>query len=212
MSKLSLPARIALPLLLSVVVAGEASAATIASSDFESDLDGWTTVGDGISSHVAAGGNPGGFLQSVDQPIGQNTDAFAPAKFLGDWSVLDGAGVLSADFRMVSACCAISEGMEFFISGPGGSASQRLSTATGPFPAWTTYSIDIAESAWNVSGNWAALLGDVTVLRIDMEHVGGDETTGLDNVVLSSVPEPSGVLLALAGLAGLSAYSARRGA
>ena len=185
-------------------------ATTIAFSDFDAGLDGWFTAGDGVSSHQPTGGNPNGFLQSVDQPTGLNTDAFAPSKFLGDWSALDGQGFISVDFKMISACCAISEGMEFWISGPGGSASRRLPISEGPFFQWTTYTIDLVESEWNISrGSWGPMLENIDTLRFDMEHVARDETTGLDNVLLAVIPEPSTVFLVLAGTLRLSLHTRR---
>lgn len=201
-----------LPLLLVplIALAVPAGAMTIASSDFEADLDGWFISGDGIASHQTSGGNPGGFLQSFDQTAGSNTDVFAPAKFLGDWSALDGLARISVDFKIVSACCAISEGMEFWISGPGGSASRRLSTASGPFFDWTTYTIDLVESEWNVTrGTWSAMLANIDMLRFDMEHVQGAETTGIDSVLLVMIPEPSTAALVWGGMLGVALRSRR---
>lgn len=54
------------------------------------------------------------------------------------------------------------------------------------------------------SGNWSAMLANIDTLRIDMEFVPGAETTGLDNVLLVMVPEPSTGLLVLGGILGLT--------
>lgn len=180
-----------------------ASAAIIAISDFSSDLDGWTKQGDGSITQSATGGNPGGFLRASDPAAGSNTNAFAPAKFLGDWSSYDnGVGFVSADFTIITANGPHTEGVEFFISGPGGSASFLFPTADGPtIGSWNTYVLPISQSSWNlISGSWAALLSDVQVLRLDLEFISGTEVTGLDNVLLATVPLPPAIWLFGSGL------------
>jgi hypothetical protein len=182
-------------------------------SDFSADLDGWTAQGDGSISHSPTGGNPGGFLRSSDPAAGSNTDAFAPAKFLGDWSAYDnGAGSVSADLTIIDANGPHTEGVEFLISGPGGVASFRFPTSGGPsVGTWTTYSLPISQSAWNItSGNWASLLSDVQVFRIDLEFISGTEATGLDNVRLAAVPVPATVWLFGSGLLGLAGMARSR--
>jgi hypothetical protein len=176
-------------------------------------LDGWTAQGDGSITHSSTGGNPGGFLRSSDPAAGSNTDAFAPAKFLGDWSAYDnGAGSVSADLTIITANGPHTEGVEFFISGPGGEASFRFPTSAGPsVGTWTTYTLPISQSDWNItSGNWTSLLSDVQVFRIDLEFISGTEVTGLDNVRLAAVPVPAAVWLFGSGLLGLGGISRRR--
>jgi hypothetical protein len=169
-------------------------AAPVAWTDFGAGLDGWTAVGDGSISWQSTGGNPGGFLRAVDPASGPNTDAAAPAKFPGDWRAYEGTGTISADATIISGG-AVSDGMEFLLAGPGGAAHHRWPTSAGPpHGAWATFSLPIEESAPEVtSGTWSDLLANVTSLRIDLEHVTGTETTGLDNVVLT--PEPAAMWL-----------------
>jgi len=162
------------------------------SSMFDSDLDGWTGTGDGTISWQGSGGNPDGYLQAEDPATGGNTDAVAPPKFLGNWSLFENTGSLSADLTIISGG-AVSEGAMFQISGPGGAAHLAWPTADGPpHGEWATFKVPIVESHWTVtSGTWDALLPDVQSLLIDMEHITGVETTGLDNVVLSTLsPDP----------------------
>jgi hypothetical protein len=194
-------------------VCSPANAAIIAIIDFSTDLDGWTKQGDGSISYSPTGGNPGGFLRSSDPAAGSNTDAFAPAKFLGDWSAYDcGVGFISADLTIISANGPHTEGVEFFISGPGGSASFRFPTANGPpIGAWNTYTLSIDQSSWSLaSGSWAALLSDVQVFRIDLEFISGTEVTGLDNVRLATIPVPPAIWLFASGLLGLIRMSRRK--
>lgn len=197
---------------LCTLVSITVNAATIALSDFSSDLDGWTVVGDGIVTHVSTGGNPGGFLQSTDTASGSNTDAFAPVEFLGNWSAYENVGSVSADLAIIADNNNNhTEGVEFFISGSGSSASFRFSTSEGPSTGtWTTYTLPISESDWDVSGDWDTLLSNVEVFRIDLEFIHGTEVTGLDNVRLTTVPIPAAAWFFGSGLLGLIAIARRK--
>lgn len=198
---------------LCIFVSNTVYASTIAVSDFSAGLDGWTAQGDGSISHSTTGGNPGGFLRSSDPAAGSNTDALAPAKFLGDWSAYDnGVGSVSADLTIISANGPHTEGVEFLISGPGGQASFRFPTSGGPsIGTWTTYSLPISQSAWNITGgNWTSLLSDVQVFRIDLEFISGTEVTGLDNVRLAAIPAPATFWIFFSGLLGLITAARRK--
>jgi len=197
---------VALVALLAMPLCGNAG--TIETT-FEIGLEGWTAVGDGSISWQSAGGNPGAYFQASDPATGANTWAVAPPEYLGNWLALDGSGVLSADLTIISGG-SVSEGAMFQVSGPGGSAEYVWPASAGPpHGQWATYSRTIAESEWTVtSGTWAGLLANVTDLRIDMEHITGVETTGLDNVRL--VPEPSTIALIGMGAIGLLAFACYR--
>ena len=94
--------RIGLLLALGTFVAAGAVNATTISSDFSTDLEGWTiSAGSGALSHSATGGNPGGYL-FVDNAEGAViVRAIAPAKFLGDLSAFDG-GSLTFDGNLLT--------------------------------------------------------------------------------------------------------------
>lgn len=93
-------------------------------SDFEQGhLEGWTVEGDGDMSIVASEGNPGGYARVDDKPASPNVNswAYAPEKFLGDWSGLVGE-TLSVDAKQIFGSLVLGHPVIFEISGPGGYA------------------------------------------------------------------------------------------
>jgi Secretion system C-terminal sorting domain len=57
------------------------------------------------------------------------------------------------------------------------------------FDVWQSVSVHLDPSEWTmVSGNWAALLASVEMVRIRAEYIDGDEYVLLDNVGLSFTP------------------------
>jgi hypothetical protein len=189
-------------MLVTIAVPNTTFGDVYAATHFDAGLEGWTAVGDGSISWQAIGGNPGGYLRAVDPAYGINTDAVAPTPFLGDWSALNGIAILSSDLTVISGG-GLDEGPMFQISGPEGAAYVRWSPTAGPpHGQWGTFAVPLKESEWVITrGTWGGLLSDVTSLQIDLEFIGGVETTGLDNVVLT--PEPATLLLF--GLGGLVA-------
>lgn len=190
--------------LLGMSSPAQATITTPVGSTFDANLDGWT----GNASWASGGGNPGGYAHypgSIFQPA--PTGINAPAKFLGDWSGLNGTGRISFDHRIIDVGEGVNGFYPYFIQlgGPGGGA-----TWTGPTPSaatdWLTFHADLDASNWNVtSGTWAGLLNNVTSFHIRLEVVGNSvaaDEDGIDNVWLTTIPEPGGLtLLALGGLA-----------
>ena len=91
-------------------------------STFDSGLDGWTCTLD--CSWSASGGNLGGYLRHVDT-AGPRSFAFAPSKFLGDWSALDGDGSILFDHTLIFVGPQ-NDGFnpyEVVLSGPSGAAT-----------------------------------------------------------------------------------------
>lgn len=153
-------------------------------STFDSSLEGWTGA---EISHMATGGNPGGYIHFVD-PDSSGNSVIAPAMFQGDWTVFQS---LSYDHRIFGTGT-INQIVDYEvqISGPGGSAVWTSDPATGVTP-WVTLVASLQEAEWSVSGSWAGLLSNVTTLSIRIEHVdnsGGGDVEGIDNVRLSGVP------------------------
>jgi len=178
------------------VLVGQVTAVADVSSTFDSDLDGWTLVGNPTLSHQATNGNPGGFARYDDTP-GPLGDGWivAPPKFLGNWTSLDGVGQLSWDHRILSP----GEGETLLngqarISGPGGIAVYYSGVVFTTL--WQTFTAPLEESAWIMTaGSWDALLSNVTDLRIRIESAHNDgpalDVDGIDNVSLSSEPTPA---------------------
>ena len=168
----------------------------IIKSTFDTDLDGWTMIGDVASFNwISSGGNPGGFAQWVDAATGADSYYIAPSKFLGAQSAYYG-GTLSYDIE--------DTGADF--SGVGdieltGAGLTLVYVAGQAGTNWTHYSATLtAASGWyvgahdtSVSGDPAAteaqmqqVLAHLTSIEIRAEFVNGAETGGLDNVALTS--------------------------
>ena len=100
-----------------------------------------------------------------------------------------------------------------FISGPGGDAAW-VGPAPDPATAWKVITVPIDEAAWTVNtGSWSAILFDVTEVSIAMEYynnAGTHEITGIDNISLSSVPEPSAMALLVSGVVGIGLFADKR--
>jgi hypothetical protein len=183
-------------------------------STFASGLDGWS--GPDIR-FVAAVGNPAGSLEFQELYSANASYALAPAKFLGDWSALDGTGVISYDHRVQlqfdPGFWGAAVPREIVLEGPGG-----VATWTGSLPnfnsSFVTITAPLSASNWIVnSGTWGGLLSDVTAFRLRVDHYNdlfGAERTQFDNILLngpgpgpgpSPVPEPTSLLLLGTGLA-----------
>ena len=178
-------------------------------SAFTASLEGWTaadTVG-GTPTHVAAGGNPGGYV-FLDNAENLWTYVVAPAAFLGDLSGFDG-GTLSFDGDQLTGN-GLYESTNFnygnvYLIGP--TVTTVLDLAQGPVPVgpWVTYSASLDAATWGATpADWATLLSNVTEIRVYLEGTFGSETNGFDNFVIESavntVPEPTSFALIAAGI------------
>jgi len=136
-------------------------------------------------SNPGSGGNGAGFLQISDKTTGVNSYGFAPPVFLGDWSLMDGNGLLTVDIRILSGSGPNGGSPDFIrLSGPGGVAHVSLSASdlTIPPRVWKTFAFPINEAQWTLdSGSWAPLLDNVTECRLDLEYIDGTEIIGMDN-------------------------------
>ena len=207
-------------------MAATASAAAI--STFDTDAENWSVVsftnpnarrllrpGTTAPTYNATGGNPGGFISTVDPDNGDFMFS-APGKFLGDQS---GAGSLSydltypignLDYKPVDIMLTSASTRLLWISNP----------TLAPGAGFTHVDIGLAPSAnWHLgttagptptAADFQTTLAGLTGLFISGEYtVGLIETPGLDNVKLR-VPEPATMILAVIGLAALTAMVRNR--
>ena len=217
---------------VSAIVLALSTLATVASaaaiSTFDTDSENWSVVsftnpnaGDfsvlstNAPTFHATGGNPGGFISTVDPDNGDFMFS-APAKFLGNQS---GAGSLSydlnypvgnLDYKPVDIMLTDGATRLLWLSNPTPSLG----------PSFTHVAVGLAPSAnWHIgsnsgatptAGDFQAVLSNLTGLFISGEYTAGlIETPGLDNVRLS-VPEPASVILAAVGLVALPAMARNR--
>ncbi len=188
-----------------------------ATSDFATDSEGWTAMGDseGPLTWADSGGNPGGHVLIDDRTVGGVTYFVAPAKFLGNQSAAVGS-LLSFDLKQVYPGAANQfDSPDVVLKGAG--LTLAFDIATHPTNGgWTSYAVPLTAGAWRLDSLTGALatsaqLGDVLAnlsgLSIRAEYQTGADTGYLDNVAL--VPEPASVALLLAGL-GVIGVAARR--
>jgi len=100
-------------------------------------------------------------------------------------------------------------------SGPGGTATFIGSTVPFVAAGWFATSVPMLAANWSVTGGtWASVLGNVTEFKLQIETVFSTgfpgEVSGIDNVLLSTVPEPSTAALWSAGGLAWLLFRARR--
>ena len=160
---------------------------------FTTSDQGWRVSSD-TGSHVpdfnAAGGNPGGFISSVDEALGETWYFRAPDRWLQALSGADG-GTLSFDLRQSTDEPGFLDD-DVVIVGPAGRLSYRFPAS--PTTKWTAYSVPFSSAAgwrwnWNspaTSEQMRQVLKSATSLEIRGEYHTGDDTGGLDNVLLKA--------------------------
>jgi hypothetical protein len=158
-------------------------------SDFSADVDGWTTDAGAVATYSSVFGNPAGSLRGVE--VGFAAWFFlAPSEFLGDQSAAVN-GTLSYD-TYTNVVDASTASADVVIEGAGSSLHRRLAN---PQPVrWVSRSIELSESgAWRVGAangalatqaQIAAVLADVTALKIRGDFSDGLDVSFIDNVVL----------------------------
>ncbi len=160
----------------------------IASSHFDTDLQGWMLAGSGTLIQTNSGGNPGGYARFTDV-AGDAGDGWiwAPTNYCCSWSGIQDFGLLSWDHIVVEPgdSPTILSG-EAKIYGPAGMATFQSSEAFSN--GWKTFIAYLDQSKWAVSGDWYALLANITglAIRIEAAYNGGPslDVDGIDNVFL----------------------------
>jgi hypothetical protein len=167
------------------------------------------------------GGNPGGYISTIDQDNGDLTFS-APAKFLGNVS-----GATGLSYDLIYPVGAINyQPTDVLLMGNGETLLWKSNPDIIPGPSWISVSLDFVPSGeWHVGtssgllatgADFSNVLGNLSGLFIRGEYTTGlIESPGLDNVrlagVSAAVPEPSALaLMAIAGASVTAVMSRRR--
>lgn len=195
---------------LIVLVAAAPHAAAIQST-FDSNTEGWTTVGDsGALSWISTGGNPAGHVRASDNVGGISWFFRAPAAYYGDRSGFYG-GTLRFDELQFDTSAQYDD-RDVIMTG--NSTTIWYNFLNNPGLTWTSYSAVLDDTGGWLFGSLAApvpataaqiqtVLANLTDLQIRGEYRTGADTASLDNVMLV-VPEPSTLSLSLLALAALA--------
>lgn len=188
---------------------------------FDTGAGGWGgTFGSqhSISQWSSTGGNPDGYLWNTDRTDSTAFSTYSwyfasPLSVNGDHSDASG-GYLSFQLK--------AEGDSSGVFTPNAQDAdirlQGSSLTIGyfgllPTSSWTHYSIPLEQSSWRKwngveyrtdnwnPGDFEAVLSNVTSLWIRGNYYDGVDRTGIDNIVLTAVPEPA--TMAPAGIAAL---------
>ncbi len=190
------------------------------SSTFDGGAEGWSVV-DLNPPYDAAGSSyavvhKDGHIEFSD-PSSQSFFFEAPSSFLGSLSAYYG-GTLSYSQKLSPTAPAWRDDPDVVLVGAG--LTLVFQNASNPGADWTDYSIALVDTGWRVGtlGGAAAssqqlqdVLGNLDRLRIRGEYVNGVvETTALDNVSITAVPEPGEWSMMLAGLGVIAGVAHRR--
>ena len=161
--------------------------------DFSSSAEGWQVAGDtGPAAPVfhSSGGRDGGYISNTDEAGGETWYFQAPAAVLSRLAAAEG-GRLAYSLKQDSADAGFPDD-DVVIVGPAGRLSYRFDYAPGT--EWTDFSVPLAASA-NWVWNWntratpeqiRTVLSRPFRLEIRGEYRTGDDTGGMDHVVLTA--------------------------
>jgi hypothetical protein len=196
MKKLSIYAGIVLVIVICIVLYKSCPNKIIA-SNFNQDDEGWKVIGDAqgesvVPDHIDKNGNPGGYISANDNIAGGVWYWSAPEKFLGNKSSAYGKKIF---FSLIQSSTDNQfDGDDLILVG----ADLRIvyNTSRNPEITWTDYAVTLSEEAgWtynDVNGDavsrndFEKILRDLTAMYIRGEYVTGEDTGGLDSVILHS--------------------------
>ena len=209
---------------LALLTLGATQAAQAApSSTFDAGNDGWT-VSDTNPPFDSFGGSftpdydeAGQFIRYTD-PSSMSFFFEAPDSFLGDLSAYYGGVLRYSQTLSVQTPQWRDDPDLVLVNGSG--LVLVYQNPNQPGTGWTDYAVSLSAGSWRVGaldGSFAtgaqmqAVLGDLQRLRIRGEYISGVvETTALDNVSISAVPEPASWAFMLAAAGVLSDALRRR--
>lgn len=181
-----------------VALAGCTGGPETVTSTFDDGTEGWTVVGDAQGgqvepTHVAEGGNPGGYLKATDDTAGGVWYWNASRAYLGDKSAYS-SGTLSFDLNQ-SATDSQFDSPDVILE----SNDTRLghdfgNASTHPGTDWTGYEVSLsADDGWTnletdepaTQEEFDEVLSNLNEIWIRGEYRTGSDVGGLDNVELS---------------------------
>ncbi len=165
-------------------------------STFDASDEGWyqiTNVTRFHVTHVAAGGNPGGYIKASDTAAQGVWYFVAPPAFTGNVSAAYGKD-LTFDMAQIYVGSQF-DGVDIQLVGE----RQTLvyDTPYNPQIAWTWFRVPIVAGGWHVGGldgplateaEMRTVLSDLHALRIRGEYRSGTDTAWLDNVQFGVTP------------------------
>ncbi len=164
-------------------------------SYFNQNDEGWQIIGDaqeGIATpnYHDTEGNPDGYISANDDAAGGVWYWSAPKKFLGKKSKAYG-NKFSFSLKQSSLVSQFDDEDIVLVSGD---TRIIFNTEQNPAVEWTDYSVTLSEEAgWQINDltgpvaskeDFIKVLKDLTAIYIRGEFVVGEDTGGLDNVVL----------------------------
>lgn len=160
-------------------------------SSFDTDDEGWTISGDATSItpvFSATGGNPGGYIYSIDRVSGDSWYFIASPSFV-DRAKSGYGKTLSFDLIQIISVDSQFDADDVILEGNG--LKLTFDTSNNPALKWTSYSVKLDENAGWKKGTISAtkaeiqgVLQNLTKLQIRGEYRDGADTEGLDNVVI----------------------------
>lgn len=165
-------------------------------SRFDTGDEGWRAIGDPVNTiptWFPTGGNPGGWLRTIDASTGGTWQWAAPVQFLGNKCTAYG-NFLRFDLTASEFNTSTNRPDVTLVSG---NLQLVFNTSDDPATTWTHYDVPLHENAgWRVgnlngpapnAAQFRSVLSNLTALRIRGEYLSlGDDEGGLDNVVLES--------------------------
>ena len=209
--------------LMLVLISGAALAGVFVISSFNTSTEGWTPGGDGINPvWVSSGGDPGGYLNITDGAQGPMWFFVAPSEYTGNKSGAFGQN-LTYSLRLSSNNGWMPDFGDVFLDGNG----QTIAADSGPAPgtSWERFGVTLDSSGgWrfdDLSGavatdaEIAAVLANLTGVRIRGEYTSGSDNADLDSVVMGEpgpIPAlgPIGLGILAALLVGIAVFGLRR--
>ena len=159
-------------------------------STFDSGKEGWRGAGDLASLKAkSAGGNPGGYLEGVDQSSGDTWYFVSPKTWMGDWREYK---TLGFDLKQIGNGSGF-DAEDVIIVGANGKTLTWMAQRE-PSASWTHYSLPLSPLLFRATqADFDGVMKKVSKVMIRGEFISGSDTGGIDNVVLTdAAPEVKG--------------------